>query len=165
MSDVTGPTFLMRSISFAYRALYFLGPLAAATAGFIVWNGRRALWGAVRARDPVIVASVAGVVVVLLMFFWLPLDRAYLLPGLPFLLLLLDRLASRRLFAGFTVCLVFSALVSLDVIDAGDRRSFRPNIHPGMVIEEYRNRTELLRRQVEGIRPPGDARSPGETRP
>jgi hypothetical protein len=31
------------------------------------------------------------------------------------------------------------------VIDANNRRSFKPNIHPGMVIEELTRRKELLR--------------------
>jgi hypothetical protein len=145
MSDVLYPTLLMRCISFSYRSIYFLGPITAVIVGYVLWKGKDVIATSVRSRDPVVVASLIGVLTFLLLFLWLPLERAYLLPALPFLLLLLDRLSSERIFAIFALCFVLSALVSIDVIDANNRRSFRPNIHPGMVIEELTIRKEVLR--------------------
>jgi hypothetical protein len=145
MSDVLHPTFLIRCISFFYRALYFLGPITALIGGYVLWKRKDVLVTSVRSRDPIVATSLVGVLTFLLLFLWLPLERAYLLPALPFLLLLVDRLSSQRLFAIFALCLALSALVSFDVIDANNRRSFKPNIHPGMVIEELTIRKGLLR--------------------
>jgi hypothetical protein len=145
MSDVLHPTFLMRCISFLYRALYFLGPITVVIVGYVLVKGGDAIVSSVRSGDPIVTTSLVGVLTFLLLFLWLPSDRAFLLPALPFLLLLVDRLSSRRLFVTFTLCLALSALVSFDVIDAHNRRSFKPNIHPGMVIEELTIRMGLPR--------------------
>ena len=145
MSDVLYPTFMMRCISFLYRTIYFVGPLTSVIVGYVLWTSKNVIIASARSRDPIIVTSLVGLFTFLLLFLWLPLERAYLLPALPFLLLLIDRLSSPRLFMIFTLFLIFSALVSLDVIDANNRRSFRPNIHLGMVIEELIIRKELLR--------------------
>ncbi len=147
MSDVLSPALSMRWISFFYRAIYFLGPLTAAVAGYALWKGRNSIAISLRSHDPLVVTSLVGILTFLLLFLWLPLDRAYLLPALPFLLLLIDRLSSKRLFAVFTFCLLLSSLVTFDAIDARTRRSFQPNIHPGPVIEELTIRRETLQRQ------------------
>jgi hypothetical protein len=144
MSDVLTPTFSMRWISFFYRAVYFLGPVSAAIAGYVLWKGKDSIAISLRSREPVIVTSLVGILTFLLLFLWLPLDRAYLLPALPFLLLLIDRLSSQRLFAVFTLFLALSALVTFDVIDPQTRRSFRPNVHSGPVLEELSIRKEML---------------------
>ncbi len=147
MSDVLHPTLAIRWISFLYRAVYFLGPITAAIAGYVLWKGKNSIALSLRSYDPLVVTSLVGILTFLLLFLWLPLDRAYLLPALPFLLLLIDRLSSQRLFAVFTLCLALSALVTFDVINPQTRRSFQPNIHPGPVIEEFTIRKEVLRQQ------------------
>jgi MFS family permease len=144
MSDVLFPRFAMRCIAFFYRTVYFIGPLAAGIAGFAFWKRKDLILTSLRSRDPIVVTSLLGVFIFLLLFLWLPMERAYLLPALPFFLLLVDKVSSRRLFAAFTLFLVLSALVNFDVIDTHDRRAFKPNIHPGMVIEELAIREKLL---------------------
>jgi len=143
MSDVTDPTMSMRVISFTYRLIYFVGPISMVVAVYSLWRGRGSLKGAMQSREPILVTSIVGTIVVLLLFLWLPLERAYLLPAFPFLLLILDKVSSTRTFAIFTMCLIMSALVNFDVIDANTRRTFHPNIHPGMVIEELANRKSI----------------------
>jgi len=143
MSDVLHPPFVMRGIAFFYRTTYFIGPLAGMIAGYVFWKRRDELLASVRSHDPIVVTSLLGIFTFLLAFLWLPLDRAYLLPALPFLLLLVDRLSSQRVFILFTVFLVLSALISVDVIDAKTRRTFGLNVHPGMVIEELLMRKGL----------------------
>jgi len=146
MSDVH-PQLAMRCIAFFYRTIYFIGPLASIIVGYVFWKGKDDIMTSVRSHDPIVVTSIVGVVTFLLLFLWLPLERAYLLPILPFLLLLVDRFSSQRVFMLFTVFFVLSALISFDVIDARTRRTFKLNIHPGMVIEELIIRKELLYEQ------------------
>lgn len=143
MSDIR-LSFELHLESFLYRTVYFIGPVTAVIAGYLVWKGRSRLAASIRSRDPVIVASLAGTVTFLLLFLWLPLERAYLLPALPFMLLVIDRYASRRMMALFTASLVLSGLINIDLIDAKDRRKFNINVHSGMVIEEYHLRKDLL---------------------
>jgi hypothetical protein len=44
----------------------------------------------------------------------------------------------------FTASLILSGLINIDLIDAKDRRKININVHPGMVIEEYSLRKDLL---------------------
>ncbi|MBX2991645.1 MAG: DUF2029 domain-containing protein [Bacteroidetes bacterium] len=136
---------VMRVAAFLYRSIYFIGPLTAAVAGYVLFVNRVVAVRSIRVRDPIILASIIGVVTFLLLFLWLPLERAYLLPALPFLLLLMDRCSPRRAFSVFTVLLVLSGLVTVDVIQVGNRRAFGVNVHEGMVFEELHNRTQMLR--------------------
>jgi hypothetical protein len=148
MRDVH-PQTAMRFISFFYRTLYFIGPLAAMTAWYTLWKNRTALVDAIRSSDPLVVVSMAGIITFLCLFLWLPLERAYLLPAFPFFLLLVDKYSSSQAFILFTVLLVLSGLVNFDVIKADDRRSFGVNVHWGMVVEEFQNREDMLRARKE----------------
>lgn len=148
MNDVH-PELHMRFNAFFYRTLYFIGPFAFITSGYIFWNRIKEISSSLRSQDPIVITSMLGVISYLLLFLWLPLERAYLLPALPFFLLLIDRFASQRAFILFTTFLILSALVCFDVIDANDRRTVRFNIHPGMVIEEFLTREKLLRQREE----------------
>jgi len=81
----------------------------------------------------------------LLLFFWLPLDRAYLLPILPLTLLLADKLFSRRMLCVWIAALVLQSVVNVDVVRREEgKKSLGFNVHAGMVIEEVRNRMTLL---------------------
>ncbi|HEY6951265.1 MAG TPA: hypothetical protein VI758_02590 [Bacteroidota bacterium] len=137
MSDVLHPQAAMRWIAFFYRTIYFMGPFAALAAGYALWKKKDGIAASVRSGDPVVVSSIVGVSTFWLLFLWLPMDRAYLLPAFPFFLLLVDRVSTRRVFAVFTLLLVLSSVISFDVIDATTRRTFRPNVHAGMVLEEF----------------------------
>ena len=144
MSDVLHPSPMMRCMAFCYRTLYFVGPITFAIVGYVCWKGKAVMLSWFRSHDPIMITSLVGISTFLLLFLWLPLDRAYLLPALPFLLLLVDRLSSQRMFMAFTFFLVLSALITFDVVDASSRRAFKLNIHSGMVVEELANRRELL---------------------
>lgn len=130
--------------SFLYRTVYFIGPITAIIVVYLFWTGRERIAASIRSLNPVIVSSAVGVGTFILLFLWLPLERAYLLPALPFLLLLIDHCTSRQMMTVLTVSLILSGLINFDLIDAKDRRKFNINMHPGMVVEEYMLRKELL---------------------
>jgi hypothetical protein len=134
-----------RGLLFAYRAIYFLGPLATIGIVAILTVNRRKLWILLHQRDPNTAASLAGVVSFVLLFALFPLDRSYLLPVAPFLFLLIDKIASKRAMSIFAACIVSFAFVNPDVVEHA-RPSGRPglNMHSGVVIEEWQKRNQLL---------------------
>jgi hypothetical protein len=138
----------MRLIAFFYRSIYFTGPLAFLVIAFLLWTKKGRIVEAVRSREPLLCASIAGVLTFLSLFLWLPLERAYLLPAFPFLLLMVDRFSTPRAFALVTILLVLSAFVNLDVIKADDRRAFGLNLHRGIVLQELQNRETTLRERI-----------------
>jgi hypothetical protein len=138
--------FLERLLSFSYRSLYSLGPLAVLAISVVLISGRRRIALLVRERQPIIIASIAGVFVFALLFAFFPLDRSYLLPAFPFLYLIVDRLASRQALVAITCCVVSFAFINPDVVQHG-RPVGSPgfNIHAGIVVQEWEARNQLLK--------------------
>ncbi len=120
-----------------YRGVYTVGPLAAA---FIAVIGIRALRGFRAGRfrhDVTLATAVAMVLLYGATFIWLPMEREYLLPALPFLLLAVDRICTRReiLLAG--VFLVSFAFVNPDIVaHEGVTGHIHPALRTGMVLED-----------------------------
>jgi len=123
-----------RLLFFGYRGVFLLGPLAVLCAAGIVWTGRVALRTALRTRDPLMTAAASGVVASLLFYAVYPLEREYLIPLIPFLFLLLGRLASRTQMFVFTAAVLSLAAVTPDVIrHQGIRGVPGLNVHAGML--------------------------------
>lgn len=145
---------------FVYRSIYAIGPLALGCALFVFLGGREALRVFFRDRNPLVIASAVGILTYLILFLMFPLEREYLLPVLPFLLLIVGALATRTLMIAFTVCLLSFAFVNPDVV-RHDRRVGTPgmNIHEGFMIDNWRKRHEILEmRESVGTLPiPGNA--------
>jgi hypothetical protein len=132
-------------LSFAYRCIYAIGPLATLVAASILFSGRADLKYAIRDGQPVAVTAVVGLLTFIALFFAFPIDRSYLLPALPFLLLLVDRLSTTQLFKWFSVCLMAHSLINIDVIQhRGVRGDVGFDIHAGLVVEEFQKRLHML---------------------
>lgn len=142
MSDMQ-PDIGLRIVSFFYRIIWFFGPVAFLLLVAMAVKNRNHLTAAIRSHDAVVRASLAGVTVLTALFFALPLERAYLLPMFPFVLLLADRVMSKGVLTLFTIALIVSGFVSIDVIDAQERRKGHLNVHAGMVLQEYMLRDAL----------------------
>lgn len=128
---------------FTYRAVYAIGPLACISA-LLIFLKNNAFATAWKNRDSIFVASLAALCVLTLFFALFPLEKSYLLAGLPFLLLVLDRMASPRAIALFSVLLISFGFVNPDIVEhRGARGAPGFNIHSGMVIEEWQARKEL----------------------
>lgn len=144
MSDLVF-TLTERVEAFLYRSVYFLGPLASLLLLVGVLRERARLRTALRTGDPMMVGVFVTIATFLLLFFWLPLDRAYLLPILPWTLLLVDKLFSLRMLVVWIVAFVLHGGVNLDVVRREEgKKVFGFNVHAGMVIEEVSNRNRLL---------------------
>jgi hypothetical protein len=129
---------------FGYRSIYAIGPLALIATLFIAGRSWRAVIKYVSAGDGRTVAAIGALAVYGIMFASLPIEREYLLPAIPFLLLFLDRIATRTQMIVLACCLISLAFINPDVIAHGGA-SGTPgfNLHAGMVIDEWNRRNEL----------------------
>jgi hypothetical protein len=138
--------FVQRVLSFFYRSVYSLGPLAVFAIGAVLASRRHKLALLVREREPIIITSIIGIIVFALLFAFFPLDRSYLLPAFPFLYLIIDRLASKQVLVAITWCVVSFAFINPDVVQhARPVGSAGFNIHTGIVIQEWESRDKLLK--------------------
>ncbi len=141
VSSGFGDTFL----SVVYRSVYAVGPLAVLAAGWVAISGRRRLLQLVGERDPLAMVAVVGLAAFVLVFAAFPLEKSYLLPGIPFLLLLMERLATRVWFGVFALALLVFGFVNPDVVRHEGVRGIPDfNVRAGMVIEEWQKREEVL---------------------
>lgn len=155
------PAFMTRVLEFAYRVVYAAGPLASVALATVAFRGRDRLRVAVRQRDPVVVTSLIAVAVMTVQFFALPLERAYLLPALPFVLLLADRLSSPRTSLAVFLCIVSLNVVNPDIIS--HERSgpvVTPNVHEGRLQESWNERVAMMELQIRIQEEPGKAAGP-----
>jgi hypothetical protein len=144
MRDVLDMQLAQRGEMFLYRAVYALGPAATITAGWILFASRKSLTEEVRHRDPLVAGTLTALVVFLVQFLCLPLERAYLLPVLPFLYLLLDRHMSDRSGMILLVCVIVLNVVNVDIVRHGrEGPHFAPDIYPGRIAESWTERREF----------------------
>lgn len=133
-----------------YRGVYTFGPLATA---FIVVAGTRALRTmrpAAFREDAALCTSVVMVLLYAATFVWLPMEREYLLPALPFLLLAIDRIGTRREILITGALLASFAFVNPDIVaHEGVTGRIHPSLRPGMIIEDLdRSRSREVQRAV-----------------
>lgn len=143
-------TATMHILLFGYRTVYTFGPTAILAAGIMLMHKRqnvRSLLG--RGDDAVFVSSLWGVCALLVSFLVLPLERAYLLPAVPFLLLIMDAIASRKEMIVLMLCLVSFAFVNPDVIHhKGIHGSPGFHLRPGIVMHEYAQKRAIIERRM-----------------
>ena len=147
MGDVH-PEIGTRVLEFGYRLVYAAGPLACIALICVVLAGSTRLREAVRGRDPLITASLVATAVMAVQFFALPLERSYLLPALPFVLLIADRCATPRMSLVLLVCIASMNLVNFDV--AGHRRAgaaVAAGIREGRLQEAWEDRRAMMELQ------------------
>ena len=137
--------FTDRALFFTYRSVYAIGPLAVVMVIGVVLLRRNEIVQQVREWRSAIVVSLVGLLVFSLLFFALPLDRSYLLPAFPFLLLLVEKNSSSRVFALFLICLILHAFVNIDIIQhQGVQGIPAPNVHTGIVVEELQRKADMM---------------------
>ncbi|HTY60294.1 MAG TPA: hypothetical protein VMF59_15835 [Bacteroidota bacterium] len=143
MSDVH-PAPGIRVLDFGYRILYAAGPLAFIAIAVVLAGGRARLRKAVGEKDPIVISCFAALIVAAAQFFALPLERAYLLPALPFALLLADTVATPRASLAVFLCIVSLNVVNPDIIrHQKPGYALAPNIHDGRLQESWRERTAM----------------------
>ncbi|MFN0156875.1 MAG: hypothetical protein ACKVRP_02245 [Bacteroidota bacterium] len=136
--------FTERVLLFGYRGVYAFGPLAAIATGFIVFRKRKTLCFMLQRSAPLLLVACTGLGTYAALFLAFPLEREYLLPALPFLILLIDTLASRNQFILFLACLFGFAFINPDVVrHHGRRGTLGFNLHSGMVFD-YTDKLNLV---------------------
>jgi len=136
---------------FLYRSVYAFGPLAVIAAiGFLGarWKEFTRMF---RSFDPLVWSPVAGIVVYSLVFFSLPLEREYLLPLVPFLLLLSDRFLMRSHLLLLLFCVITYAFINPDIVYHQEPVGrVQPNVRKGILLEDCEKRTRIAatRREI-----------------
>ena len=131
---------------FAYRSVYAIGPPAVLAILWILFASRKRFLEQWKERDTLLIVSLLGLVSFGLLFVLFPIEKSYLLPALPFLLMLLDRCATRTRLVLFAVCALLFGFLNPDIVTHGGTRGTPGlNLHTGMVIEEWQKRHELFR--------------------
>ena len=120
-----------------YRGTYAFGPLAAAFIAAVVFANVRRIRTIVLRSELTLTVAIAMVLAYTAMFLWLPMEREYLLPVLPFLLLAIDRICTRRQLLIAGALLISFAFVNPDVVShEGMAGHLQPGIRPGMVLDD-----------------------------
>lgn len=134
-----------RLLFFVYRSAYTIGPLAVGAGAVLLAAHRAAIRNAIEARDPIFLSSAAFIVTYLLLFLGYPLERAYLIPAIPFFLVIVGATANRKEFIILTCCMISFSFVNPDVVvhkAAVGTPGF--NVHAGMVFDDWHKRKTLL---------------------
>ena len=139
----------MQILLFGYRAVYSIGPLAFMAAVLTLGYNAPKVCEYFRKRDVILLSSAVGITAILLLFLLFPNERGYLLPLIPFLLLLLEKVGSRKALIASILCILSFAFLNPDVIrHAGMHGTLGLNLRPGMVIEEVLRKQALLNRRA-----------------
>ncbi len=159
LADIRTFSLSQRIGFFVYRAVYSLGlagVLAIGVFGIASWK----IWrNALRTNDRRFVASLLGVSLMLALFFLLADEREYLIPALPFLLVMLGMTFRPRVLGIVALLLLSEAFVSLDVVshDFGHQR-LSIHLAPGMLVQDTETRIEQGKlRESLGRYPPDDS--------
>lgn len=159
IADIRTPSLLARAEVFLYRATYAIGlPAAIGIPILILLSGRQARQS-LRVQDRRVALSLLALLFILILFFALPDEREYLIPGIPFLLILLGLALPRPSVVLAGVLFVSYAFVNVDVIAHGvGRQHLSPGISSGILVNDIRVRKAYAEtRQILGNYPLGDS--------
>jgi hypothetical protein len=126
-----------------YRGVYAFGPLAALFGLWIIISRYGTIRRLVVQRDPLVLSACAAFLVFGAQFAALPMEREYLLPLLPFSLLVLDKILARGPLVVMGVLLISYALVNPDLVEHGGLTGrIHPGVRWGVMIEEWQKHVE-----------------------
>ena len=92
-------------------------------------------------RDTWLVFHLVNLAVWIVLFIWMPAEPEYLLPLVPSVIFLLDRLAGRKTLIVLTVLLLSYHLVQFDLLGGeSGKRLFEPAVQPGFTIQDVQDR-------------------------
>ena len=151
------PGFALRfwPLQIGYSALQVFGVIGTTTIAvvvmmMIVLSRKRGSVSLTWLQRPEIAYAIASIVVTTLLFIRIPDDSAYLLPAVPFLFLVLDRLTRSRFWAAplLVTSVLLSAMISpqfwtLDSVDGMKWTSY-PTIQPGAVLQNWMDRQRQI---------------------
>jgi len=93
--------------------------------------------------------SAAICLMTIAIFAFLPDEREYLIPMLPFLLILLALVSERRMFVVITVLVLSYGFISIDLIEHSiSQPRLNVNLQRGYIVKEYLGRGELNEKRM-----------------
>ncbi len=141
------PPFPEQVLLFGYRIVYSVGLIAFTAVVWVFLANRKKIRQLIHNRDVRFVVYATAVFVLVAQFFFLPLDRSYLLPALLFILLIVERVAAKGQFVVFVLTVVSFAFINIDLIGhtGVERGRWGLTIKPGVLFEEITKRNKQLR--------------------
>ncbi|MFA6470224.1 MAG: hypothetical protein WCW35_15110 [Bacteroidota bacterium] len=138
---------LKKTGAFFYRIIFSLGLLGSLAIGIVLFISREKVRSHMQSRTSRV--SLAIILTIVVVFSLIPDEREYLIPAMPFLLILLALTGSRNHFAVVTVVLISYAFISLDVTDH-DPLSPSTGLkkQKGFVVKEYGDRSRNEQRRI-----------------
>lgn len=131
---------------FLHRITYSVGLAGIIALAVVFFQQRTLIAGVFQSERGKFVAAIS--VITLLMFGVMPDEREYLIPMMPFLIILTAMVATRKQCIFVSIFLISYALVSIELFSRdGNNVSFSPNIRSGYVVAEYHRRSEFLQRK------------------
>lgn len=133
---------LMSAGLIVYRFLFTLGLPGWGCILVIVWVNRASISS--RRQSEQMRISLAVITACVLMFILLPDEREYLIPCLPFLLIVIAMIAGRIQLTVTAAALISYAFVSVDIVDHHfGSPKLQWSLPAGIVLKEYSGREEL----------------------
>lgn len=140
---------LRLALAAAYRGVDAIGPAATLLLVAALVSG----WAVIRRHhaggDRIIAAATAGLALLLIAFLALPAERGYLVPGVPLLLLLLDRTGGRGWLTAFAAALLLHGFVNFDAVRHSPEGGVPGlNVRRGMLLDELAKREAAARKRA-----------------
>lgn len=159
LADVRSYPFSLRLGFFAYRSIYSVGLLGAAAAVGALAASLPAFRMLLRDFDRRFVASLLALAVMGALFFMLSDEREYLIPAMPFLLIILGKILRPAYLRVVAVLLLSYSFISFDLATHQfGRQHLTFRLSPGMLIFDAGQRSAqmALRQSLAGY-PPADS--------
>jgi len=129
-----------------YYLAYSMGLITSTilVAGFVKFAGNIAQ--SIKDKDVITITSLLSVLIVLIIFFIIPQEKAYLIPAFPFLFIIIARTCSRRFIIIFTIAALTYGFIRIEAKDDSsvDVIRVRPHFSYGLIDGGYKFRKAQL---------------------
>lgn len=144
-SEVHRYTVFQQAAAFLYRSIYTFGLLGSLSIVLFFFLSYKRIIELIKLKDKVLQFSIITVVMVLSTFLLMPDEREYLIPMIPFLLIIIGN-TYKKMFATVTCCCLMSyAILNIDFIEHETGvRNVSPNISNGLIIRDYEIRYNII---------------------
>jgi len=129
-----------------YYLAYSMGLVTSTILAAGIVRYARSIARSIRDKDVTIITSLLSVLIVLIIFFTIPQEKAYLIPAFPFLFIIIARTCSKRFIVIFTIAALAYGFIRIEVKDdrSVDVIRVRPHFSYGLVDGGYRFRKAQL---------------------
>jgi hypothetical protein len=145
IADIRHYSFIQQASFFLYRGIYSIGLpgfIAILVYSFLSRNKIKELF---HSKNKNFISILAVMILMLVVFFLLADEREYLIPAIPFILLSIGMVFSRKYVVVASVCFLSYAFINIDFIEHNfGKQKLRLSIGAGYVVKDYTERMKLF---------------------